>query len=98
MSSTAIAAVVAPWFTRRRGLALSLALNGSSCGGILIIPALVQLTAHRGFPAATRAAAGFMLILLLPLAWAVLGRPAPGVGRRLGSAGRDIKLPGPRAA
>jgi MFS family permease len=81
MSSTAIAAVVAPWFTRRRGLALSLALNGSSCGGILIIPALVHLTAHRGFPAATRTAAGVMLILLLPLAWAALGRPAPGAGR-----------------
>jgi MFS family permease len=81
MSSTAIAAVVAPWFTRHRGLALSLALNGSSCGGILIIPALVELTAHWGFAAAIRAADGFMLILLVPLAWAVLGRPAPGAGR-----------------
>ena len=33
MRSTAIATVVAPWFTRRRGLALSLALNWASVGG-----------------------------------------------------------------
>lgn len=80
MSSTAIAAVLAAWFTRRRGLALSLALSGASCGGILVIPALVQLTGRWGFPAATRAVAGLMLVLLVPLACVALRRwpPVPG--------------------
>jgi MFS family permease len=78
MSSTAIAAIVTPWFIRHRGLALSLALNGASCGGILIIPALVQLTGHWGFQAGTRAVAGFMMVVLIPLVWVVLGRPVPG--------------------
>jgi MFS family permease len=80
MSSTAIAAIVAPWFTRRRGLALGLALNGASVGGIVVVPALVQLTQRESFSFATRTMAGVMLILLVPLACAVLGRPPAGPG------------------
>ncbi len=45
----AISNVVGLWFDRKRPLALSLALNGASSGGILITPALVLAIAHYGF-------------------------------------------------
>lgn len=76
MSSTAIAAMLAPWFTRHRGLALSLALTGANVGGMVIVPALVPLAGRWGFLAATRAAAALMLALLAPAAWIVLRRTA----------------------
>ena len=37
----AITNVLGLWFDRRRGLAISLALNGASSGGILVAPALI---------------------------------------------------------
>src|SRR5258708_7443826 len=45
----AISNVVGLWFDRKRALALSLALNGASSGGILVTPALVLAVAHYGF-------------------------------------------------
>jgi MFS family permease len=52
MSGAAINIIVAPWFERRRGLALGWALNGASGGGIIIAPLLTFLTARFGFPLA----------------------------------------------
>ena len=48
----AISNVVGLWFDRKRPLAISLALNGASSGGILVTPALVLAIAYVGFPAA----------------------------------------------
>ena len=45
----AISTVVGLWFDRKRPLAISLALNGASSGGILITPVLVLAIAHYGF-------------------------------------------------
>src|SRR5436305_8427860 len=47
-----ISTLISQWFTRKRGLAISLALNGASCGGIVVAPALVALIAQFGFTAA----------------------------------------------
>ena len=47
-STTAIATTLAQWFDRRRGLALSLALNGASAGGFTVAPLLVQLVHGHG--------------------------------------------------
>ena len=41
MHTGAITTIVGLWFDRQRGLAISLALNGASFGGILVTPALV---------------------------------------------------------
>ena len=49
MSGAAINIIVAPWFERRRGLAVSWALNGASAGGVVIAPALTLLTSHYSF-------------------------------------------------
>src|SRR5215470_12834837 len=43
MSGAAINIIIAPWFDKRRGLAISLALNGASAGGIVITPLLILL-------------------------------------------------------
>ena len=82
MSGAAVNIIVAPWFARRRGLALSLALAGASSGGIVIAPVLLALIALLGFRAGVWAAVGTMLALLLPIVAITLGRTpgAMGVG------------------
>src|SRR5437660_51902 len=70
MSGAAINIIVAPWFDRRRGLAVSLALNGASAGGVVMAPLLVFLIDRFGFALALPLAAALMLAVLLPLlAW-----------------------------
>lgn len=76
MGGAAINAIVAPWFERRRGLALSAALNGASVGGILVPPLLVFLVARLGFEGGLRVAAAAMLVVVVPAVLLVLrGRP-----------------------
>src|SRR5215468_5707981 len=57
MSGAAINIIVAPWFDRRRGLALSWAMNGASVGGVVIAPMLVLLISRFGFSAGLNTAA-----------------------------------------
>jgi MFS family permease len=66
-----IPTLVSRWFTRRRGLAISLALNGASCGGIVVAPALVGLIALTDFRSAMLIAAAVTVAVLVPavLAW-----------------------------
>jgi MFS family permease len=62
----AISTVVGLWFDRKRPLAISLALNGASSGGILITPPLVLAIAAYGFADAMLGATAIMAIVLLP--------------------------------
>src|SRR5437016_9833156 len=72
MSGAAINIIVAPWFDRRRGLAVSLALNGASAGGVVIAPLLILLIGRFGLTAALSCAAGLMLVILFPTVALVL--------------------------
>jgi MFS family permease len=73
-TSTAIATVLALWFDRRRGFALSLALNGASAAGFTALPALVFLAGRWGLADAVLAFAGVTAALLVPLVlWALRG-------------------------
>ena len=72
MSGAAINIIVAPWFDRRRGLALSWAMNGASAGGVVIAPMLVLLISRFGFSAGLNTAATLMLAILLPVVMLVL--------------------------
>ncbi|GGI28762.1 MFS transporter [Bradyrhizobium guangdongense] len=63
------------WFDRKRGMAISLALNGASFGGIVGVPLPVSLISHIGFANAMYTAAGAMLVLLVPVILLVVGRP-----------------------
>src|SRR6201991_4294670 len=49
------------WFDKKRGMAISLALNGASFGGIIGVPLMVTAIAHLGFAAAMMAAAAVMV-------------------------------------
>jgi MFS family permease len=60
----AISMVVGQWFDHKRGLALSLALNGASSGGILVTPVLVLAIAHYGFSNAMFGSALVMAVVL----------------------------------
>jgi MFS family permease len=80
MSGAAINTIIAPWFEHRRGLAVSVALNGGSCGGVLIVPLLMWLIAHVGFAPAVSIALATMLVVLVPSVVTVLRRTPDELG------------------
>jgi MFS family permease len=63
------------WFDKKRGMAISLALNGASFGGIVGVPLLVAAIGSFGFPGAMMAAAATMLVLIIPVILIFVGRP-----------------------
>ena len=63
------------WFDHKRGMAISLALNGASFGGIIGVPLLVAAIGAFGFPAALMLAAVVMLVLMVPVILLFVGRP-----------------------
>lgn len=74
MSSAALNTIIAPWFDRQRGLAVSLALNGASCGGMIMVPLLLFLITQHGFLRGVSLATGMMLLVLTPSIMLVLRR------------------------
>jgi MFS family permease len=63
------------WFDQRRGMAISLALNGASFGGIAGVPLLVAAIGVFGFSGATLAAAIAALAILMPVVAIMVGAP-----------------------
>jgi MFS family permease len=88
MSLGAINIILGLWFQERRGLAISLALNGASFGGMVIVPSLVFLTGETGFATAMLAGAALILALAMPLALTILRTPLPDLEAATVSAGK----------
>lgn len=63
------------WFDKKRGMAISLALNGASFGGIVGVPLMVAASNAFGFAGATVAAVAAMLLLLVPVILLFVGHP-----------------------
>ncbi|MBV8168504.1 MAG: MFS transporter, partial [Alphaproteobacteria bacterium] len=86
-SSTAITNTLAQWFDAKRGLAISLALNGASAAGFTVAPALVYLSHAYGLTAAVALAAAGLLALLVPSVLFGLRQPplAGGLARGAGT-------------
>jgi MFS family permease len=78
MGTIVIAAVMSLWFTRRRGLAISLAFTGASSGGVVVTPLLVFLIERFGFVAAMLTATAIMLVVLVPVVVVWVGPPSAG--------------------
>ncbi len=78
MSVGAITNILGLWFDTKRGLAISLALNGASFSGVVIAPSLVFLTGIIGFTATMLLGAAFIMLLIAPMAVRFLGPPLPG--------------------
>ena len=63
------------WFDKKRGMAISLALNGASFGGIIGVPLLVAAIGHFGFSGGMTAAAAVMVVVMVPVILLFVGRP-----------------------
>src|SRR3954467_13418551 len=63
------------WFDSKRGMAISLALNGASFGGILGVPLLVAAIEYVGFGGAMIATSVTMLVLMVPIVLIFVGQP-----------------------
>ena len=97
MSLGAINNILGLWFEQQRGLAISLALNGASFSGMVIVPALVFLAGATGFATAMLAGAALILVLSVPLALDHPERaPAAPAGRRARRRGDDDPPVAPR--
>jgi predicted MFS family arabinose efflux permease len=77
------------WFDRRRGMAISLALNGASFGGIVGVPLIVAAIGRFGFSDAMIAAAIVMVLLLVPIILFFVGRPPERIGAVVATAAAD---------
>lgn len=63
------------WFDTKRGMAISLALNGASFGGIVGVPLLITAIGQIGFSNAMYATSAAMLVLMVPVILIFVGRP-----------------------
>jgi MFS family permease len=75
------------WFDKKRGMAISLALNGASFGGIAGVPLLVIGIGQFGFSRAMMLAAGLMVVLVVPIVLIFVGHPPLHVGSAIITAG-----------
>ena len=91
-----IPTLISQWFTRKRGLAISLALNGASFGGIVVAPLLVVLIGATGFQSAMLIAAAVMVVILVPVV--MLWVPVAGRDARAGAIRRAVVDAARRAA
>ena len=63
------------WFDSKRGMAISLALNGASFGGIAGVPLLVAAIGYFGFRGAMTVSAIVMVALMVPVILIFVGPP-----------------------
>jgi MFS family permease len=73
MGVVVISTIVSSWFVHRRGLAISIAFTGASCGGVVVAPLLLLLVEKIGFPAAMLTATTIMVAVLVPVVLAWIG-------------------------
>lgn len=71
----AIVVIIGGWFQTRRGMAISLALNGASASSVILVPLLVALSAAIGFKLAAAVAVGLTCAVLLPMIFLWVTRP-----------------------
>ncbi|MCX6024122.1 MAG: MFS transporter, partial [Chloroflexi bacterium] len=68
--------IVARWFTRKRGTAMSLAVSGFSVGGFVVVPLAGAVTAYFGWRAAMYTLAALTVAVVIPLtALVIVARP-----------------------
>lgn len=74
LGAAGINAIISPWFTRSRPLALAKAYNGASVGGMLFSPLWAMSIERIGFPAAAMVLGLAMIAVVLRIARGVLSR------------------------
>lgn len=81
LGAVAVNAIVSPWFITKRPLALGVAFNGGSVGGVIFSPFWIILIDWIGFTYAAMVVGAVMVVTLGALALLVLGRSPDGVGQ-----------------
>jgi predicted MFS family arabinose efflux permease len=82
------------WFDKKRGMAISLALNGASFGGIIGVPFLVAAIERFGFPGAMTVSAIAMVAVMVPIILIFVRSPPAGLSALAATAapsGRQIR-------
>jgi predicted MFS family arabinose efflux permease len=81
------------WFDQRRGMAISLALNGASFGGIVGVPLLVIAIGDVGFSMAMTAAAAAIVAIMVPIVLFAVGSPPhnPNVAARVAPSSVEVR-------
>jgi len=74
LGAVTVNAIVAPWFVAKRPLALGVAFNGGSVGGVIFSPLWIVLIGRLGFFSATLVVGTAMVATLGALAAVILGR------------------------
>jgi MFS family permease len=80
MSAPAINALVAPWFARKRPVALGMAYNGGSIGGVIFSPLWVAAVGLLGFLGSAAVIASLMLLSVWTLAALLFARTPQQLG------------------
>jgi MFS family permease len=90
MSVGAITNILGLWFAARRGLAISLALNGASFGGVTVVPGLVFLASATDFATAMLTGSALTVLVIAPIVLILLrGQPRHTTTARATSAAAD---------
>jgi predicted MFS family arabinose efflux permease len=90
MSGAAINIILAPWWERRRGFAVSIGFTGATLGGVVVAPLLLPLVDAFGFRAALAMAALVSLAVLIVVA-GVLRRGPQERGRERRGRGEALR-------
>ena len=80
MSGAAINVLLAPWFERRRGFAVTIGFTGATLGGVLVAPGLILLIDAVGLAPGLRVAALGLVAVLVPVALLVMRRGPEALG------------------
>jgi predicted MFS family arabinose efflux permease len=86
-SLATISTTLGLWFDQKRGMAISLALNGASFGGVAGVPLLVFAIGQLGFAPAMIVAAAVMVVLVIPVVMIFVGPPPSKSGSALSAIG-----------
>jgi MFS family permease len=81
MGAAAINAVISPWYSRGRPLALAKAYNGASIGGVIFSPLWVALIALAGFATASAIVGAVMIAVVTTLVHFVFSKSPELVGQ-----------------
>lgn len=82
MGAAAVNAIIAPWFVARRPMALSMAYNGASIGGVVFSPLWVAAITAFGFPLAAAVIGAVMVVTIWLLTDLVFSRTPESLGQR----------------
>lgn len=95
-SGAALNAIVAKWFDRDRPMAIALAFNGASVGGVLFVPIWVYLIQSIGFPSAALLIGASMVTVVAYLCFGFLAKSPDDMGLALDGSASHQAAPRPK--